>query len=205
MFGKQGGGFGGLGKSGVPDDVDTGPVARRDLRSALLYNGGVGFSNTMMRHEMLAPWKSTGISRAPQQEVGLPSWVHEGASLSYCSQSTGKFLEVFVDKILNGKKEVKIVFASDGSTWKRIPFALINSRSSPLRPLRLSGGSSTGHASEALGPANEPAAGPANAEPSSKGSGVQVVEDQDEEEEVRVVREASRSRSPRRPPREHAD
>mmetsp|Transcript_61548 Transcript_61548/g.133211 ORF Transcript_61548/g.133211 Transcript_61548/m.133211 type:complete len:196 (-) Transcript_61548:157-744(-) len=133
MFGPGASIFGsnrGISKSSVPDAVDTGPVARRDLRAALLFNNGNGQSADV-RRRMLAPWKSTGMPPV-QQQAALPDWVSHGARLCYSSRSTGKQMEVIVDKIFTLKQEVKIVFANDPETWKRIPFSMIGHRGSPL-------------------------------------------------------------------------
>lgn len=78
----------------------------------------------------------------------LPNWIHVGQRLGYLSKSTGKLCEVLVDKVVEAKKEVVIVFAEDRQTWKGIPFSVILSRQNPLR--RLSAPGSGGSVNEML-------------------------------------------------------
>eukprot|EP00927_Polykrikos_kofoidii_P052690 TRINITY_DN46601_c0_g1_i1.p1 TRINITY_DN46601_c0_g1~~TRINITY_DN46601_c0_g1_i1.p1 ORF type:complete len:211 (+),score=22.94 TRINITY_DN46601_c0_g1_i1:46-633(+) len=132
MFGRGGSlPSGGLKTSEVPDTNDTGKVTRRDLRSALLYNGGTGTPGGI-RQQILAPWKSSGEGHSAPRGRGIPEWIHRGARLSYVSRSTGKMMEVLVERIDRMKQEVRIVFASDRNTWKHIPFSAIGHRKSPL-------------------------------------------------------------------------
>jgi len=59
----------------------------------------------------------------------------------YTSRTTGRVMEVIVEKVSKVKKEVTIIFLEDRATWKTLPFSMILSRSSPLAPLRNSSSS----------------------------------------------------------------
>eukprot|EP00747_Dinoflagellata_sp_TGD_P017736 gnl/TRDRNA2_/TRDRNA2_126020_c0_seq1.p1 gnl/TRDRNA2_/TRDRNA2_126020_c0~~gnl/TRDRNA2_/TRDRNA2_126020_c0_seq1.p1 ORF type:complete len:283 (+),score=71.64 gnl/TRDRNA2_/TRDRNA2_126020_c0_seq1:98-946(+) len=64
----------------------------------------------------------------------LPPWIVEGAALAYVSQSTGKKMDVFVEKIVTPKQQVIFSFAHDKKAVKGVTFAQILSGKSPLVP-----------------------------------------------------------------------
>jgi len=65
----------------------------------------------------------------------LPAWIAKGQRARYKSRSSGKYCVVDIDSVSMDKREVKIIFAEDRKVWKGIPFSMILSDGSPLRPL----------------------------------------------------------------------
>lgn len=83
------------------------------------------------------PWKRSSPGLAPprlsqEQAADLPAWIRSGAHLCYRSRSSGKNMEVIVEKVSQMKQEVKITFAEDPDVWKGIPFTMVLSRANPL-------------------------------------------------------------------------
>lgn len=62
----------------------------------------------------------------------VPGWIVVGKRAHYISKS-GSHREVDIDSI--SATEVKIVFVDDRECWKGIPFSMLNSRRSPLKPI----------------------------------------------------------------------
>lgn len=82
------------------------------------------------------PWGG-GQAGAVQRDTGEPpSWLREGEKVGYMSKSTGRVMEVFIEKVSKLKREVTFTFVEDRRIWKKIPFSMLFSSSSPLQPLR---------------------------------------------------------------------
>lgn len=86
-----------------------------------------------------APWASTqwhGGQAGMGRDTGdLPNWVAVGECVGYLSKSTGRVMEVFVEKVSKLRREVTITFAEDRNSWKTIPFQMILNPGGPLVPL----------------------------------------------------------------------
>lgn len=55
--------------------------------------------------------------------------------MGYTSRSTGRVMEVFIEKISKLRREVTFTFVEDRQTWKCLPFSMVLGSGSPLVPL----------------------------------------------------------------------
>mmetsp|Transcript_33538 Transcript_33538/g.90773 ORF Transcript_33538/g.90773 Transcript_33538/m.90773 type:complete len:210 (-) Transcript_33538:61-690(-) len=85
----------------------------------------------------VVPWNRQASAPPPRRltpdaVAEMPAWIRAGAHLCYRSRSSGKTLEVIVEKVSQMKQEVKITFVEDPDVWKGIPFTMVLSRANPL-------------------------------------------------------------------------
>jgi len=110
------------------------------------------------------PWQQAPRSlAAPRDAAEPPPWLRPGARVGYTSRSTGRVMEVVVEKVSKLRREVTITFMGDRNTWKIIPFSMILGGSSPLVPLERERerGSVPGAADRATGSSGGASAGAA--------------------------------------------
>lgn len=203
---------GSLGSSGIvtrnggdlPAGSEIGPGRLRRNYEAVFYQTT---TTTGLRQAALAPWQNPSASLAQtvaqQHASELPEFIQASAHLCYLSQTSGRKLEVIVEKISRLRKEIKIIFVEDPRVWKAIPFTMVFSRANPLLGPWVEGRSGERRMSEMLRMAqrSEPdkslllsrLQGPATVSVETV-----VVDGDDNDDVVEVVKRASRSRSPRR-------
>ncbi|CAE8698506.1 unnamed protein product, partial [Polarella glacialis] len=65
---------------------------------------------------------------------GLPSWLKPGTAAVYTSRSSGKAMDVKIQRISQSQKLVSVVFVKDGKSEMHLPFGQVLAADSPLRP-----------------------------------------------------------------------